>query len=497
VVLVALAVLAAWPVSAADDLPTADDLPWIPLADGIDFLSFHLPGPNRAYVARMDIHNPSVSLEGMVAQGDLPGRRETVSRMARRYEDSLSAWGGTWGERRDVVVAINGTFFSPASGIPYGAEVHGGWFSFWPFDQTGPLTFGWTLDRRVLTSECLVAPRELQRAVFPSSGRELLLTGVDIALPANGLVVYTPEYTQLVAPVPGSVQVLVELNRPAMIGPPGQFTFGAIRAIYADPQELQLPFDTVALVGHGRAATHLLESATLGGTVGLGLTLEDRGPYCGSNPATVWSQVYSGLGGGVFFLRGGAYRPPTDGTASDRHPRTAVCSNDDRFYFVVVDGRRAGWSIGMTLAEMAEFCADTLEAEWGINLDGGGSSTMWVGGEVINQPSDGQERRVPDGLMMVRLEPAQRSFSFTPGDTVQVTSAVQFKRGPGWNYLAWGELPDGAQGRILHPLSGLEGVLASGSFWWEVDFGEVSGWVPEQALSLVTDADPLALPVLP
>jgi hypothetical protein len=42
-------------------------------------------------------------------------------------------------------------------------------------------------------------------------------------------------------------------------------------------------------------------------------------------------------------------------------------------------------------------------------------------------------------------------------------------------------LPADASGVVLaHPLNG---VLAKGSYWWKVDFGEVIGWVKEESLA--------------
>ena len=59
---------------------------------------------------------------------------------------------------------------------------------------------------------------------------------------------------------------------------------------------------------------------------------------------------------------------------------------------VVVDGRQQK-SIGMTLTEIAILMQE-LGAEDAMNLDGGGSSEMVVGNEVMNRPSDGRERSV-------------------------------------------------------------------------------------------------------
>ena len=79
-------------------------------------------------------------------------------------------------------------------------------------------------------------------------------------------------------------------------------------------------------------------------------------------------------------------------------PRTAVgVVDDDHLVFVVVDGRDPGYSAGVTLTELAEIM-QSLGAETAYNLDGGGSSTMYFDGEVVNQPSQGEERGVSDIL---------------------------------------------------------------------------------------------------
>jgi hypothetical protein len=79
-------------------------------------------------------------------------------------------------------------------------------------------------------------------------------------------------------------------------------------------------------------------------------------------------------------------------------PRTAVGVIDaNHLVFVVVDGRSPGYSEGVTLPELAQLMAD-LGATTAYNLDGGGSSTMYFDGEVVNSPSQGSERGVSDVL---------------------------------------------------------------------------------------------------
>jgi exopolysaccharide biosynthesis protein len=79
-------------------------------------------------------------------------------------------------------------------------------------------------------------------------------------------------------------------------------------------------------------------------------------------------------------------------------PRTAVGIVDtNHLVLVVVDGRDAGYSRGVTMTELARIMQD-LGATTAYNIDGGGSSTMYFNGEVINRPSNGGERATSDIL---------------------------------------------------------------------------------------------------
>jgi exopolysaccharide biosynthesis protein len=82
-----------------------------------------------------------------------------------------------------------------------------------------------------------------------------------------------------------------------------------------------------------------------------------------------------------------------------RQARTlAGVTEDGRLLLVTVDGRRPGWSVGMTLPEAARLMR-SLGARDALNLDGGGSTTMVVRGQVVNRPSDRVgERPVSDAL---------------------------------------------------------------------------------------------------
>jgi hypothetical protein len=79
------------------------------------------------------------------------------------------------------------------------------------------------------------------------------------------------------------------------------------------------------------------------------------------------------------------------------NPRSMIGVTSDRtVYMVVVDGRQSGKADGLTIPQMAQL-AKYLGLVDAINLDGGGSSTLWVKGKgVINTPSGGSVRKVPN-----------------------------------------------------------------------------------------------------
>jgi len=83
-----------------------------------------------------------------------------------------------------------------------------------------------------------------------------------------------------------------------------------------------------------------------------------------------------------------------------RHPRTAVAKlKDGKFLMITVNGRSAE-SVGINLLELAQMLLK-FGAMDAMNLDGGGSTTMFLDGKVVNQPSDKEgERKVGDAILV-------------------------------------------------------------------------------------------------
>jgi len=105
---------------------------------------------------------------------------------------------------------------------------------------------------------------------------------------------------------------------------------------------------------------------------------------------------------------GGGPRLVTDGkvvngwkSATQRHPRTAIGWNDAHLFLVLVDGRQPGLSVGMSFQELAAYLIK-LGCTHALNLDGGGSASMWLLGQTVNSPSEGQERPIANGLVLIK-----------------------------------------------------------------------------------------------
>ncbi len=161
-----------------------------------------------------------------------------------------------------------------------------------------------------------------------------------------------------------------------------------------------------------------IEAVAAGDTVGL---------YCLLPP--VVDHLVEAIGGGPRIIRDGEvsveHQQENLGSefAQQRHPRTAVGYSRDghSLFLVTVDGHQPGYSVGMSLEELAQFMAHTLasfsrtrqSAYQALNLDGGKSTTMVVKEQVVNRPSyPTGEQAVANALTIVAAKAIQ-----SPRDT--------------------------------------------------------------------------------
>ncbi len=130
-----------------------------------------------------------------------------------------------------------------------------------------------------------------------------------------------------------------------------------------------------------------------------------QGRLVGGNIATPEQLQQMGILQGASFLptllQGGQKLPIPAEWARKKHPRTLIghFSNGD-LLFIVIDGRRKGWSEGVTLEEAQNKLLD-FKVRDAYNLDGGGSSVFYYNGKVLNRPSDGKERPVSTNIVIL------------------------------------------------------------------------------------------------
>ena len=524
----------------------AEPSQWMPVGQGIEYREFFLPDPNIVFVARMDRANPNATIETSIALGRLSSGLETMSNQAKRYDEALNNWGqasiphgsGGWGARSQVVVAINGTFTTCVGCTqPWEGQVHSGWYA-WRFQDTATRNaFTWKLDRSAFIGDCVRHPAGKQ-LIHYATGNTQEIAGVNESRGDDELILYTPQYDRDTKTDNSGVEVLVEMTTPTLVNHPAQ-AIGTVREINKFQGSSLIPFDHVVLSAGSGAATRLKNNVQVGDQIGISQFIRN----CVDVPDLDWTNTFASVvSNDFYFLKDGQYQYNSNAGANQLHPRTAVAYNANYVYFIVVDGRYPGRSIGMNMEQLANFAKTELQAEHGLSLDGGGSSTMVVNGKVKNFPSDGVpaakvsdgledrklfrdlsrtraliesedsaliflpilnshtvyagdvpppppypivERGVPNGLMMVRVQPKETSASFQTGDNVvvQAGGSVNLRLGPGTNYGIITALPNGTQGTVVAHNNDLNGVRAKGYNWWKVDFSGLEGWIAE---SLIT-----------
>jgi hypothetical protein len=509
---------------AFSSIPTvglASELDWDPITPGIDYLKFQLPDPNNVFVARMDRSNVTAIIESSIAQGKLAQGAETVSGMYARYDQALNYWGGsanppTWGLRNQVVVAINGAYFGDDA-IPQGGQVYSGWYSKRYDDWGGYTGFAWMVNRNAFIGGCVIHKPEKQLVTFPSTGNTQQITHVNTTRGANELVLYTPQYNTHTGTNSSGVEVLVEMSRPTMILPTPAYAYGFVRQIRDPAGDSLIPFNSIVLSASGTAAETLRNNVKIGDEIHISQEITD----CPGNDTHSWTKTFAAIQGHYVFLENGQVNEyENDPNATWPDPRTAIAYNEQYIFFIVVDGRDQYHSIGMTMGQLGLFSRDMLGATWGVAEDGGGSSTMVINGQVVNntycniysclwkyatylplvtrnanqsnpvhsssieivRSPAGIERVVANGMLMVSVQSPEYSLTFSPGDSVATKSTTDMRLGPGTNYAVFITIPAGTQGVIVDQMNDLNGILAKSAYWWYVNIYGNLGWIPESAL---------------
>lgn len=494
-----------------------NDEGWKIIRPGIDFRLFHLsdPRPINIFVARMHRSNSEVTLESSIAWGQLSYGTERVIDMATRYDQAINYWGQSWGGRNDVAVAINGFFFDLETGTPRSGQIHSGWYAkrFQDFESVSG--FAWTLNRTTHIGEC-VEHKPLNQ--FLTIAQETFkIHEVNEQREKDKLVLYTTQYGKTTDTDQTGVEILVEMTRPTLVLPEPAMALGYVREIRDKSGSTPIPFDHIVLSASGVMRPKMLDALNVGDEVGITQEIS----ACPDFSSQSWTKTYASIGGDYYFLKDGVIRTNfSNPDAEVSNSRTAIAYNENFVYFIVVDAFEPEVSEGMNIPELGVFARDTLLATHSVTLDSGGSSTMVVDGQVVNnthcnftrdcepEPTSKTEKLaeafptslvspegikgvedggflqplVANGMMMVAVEPIVKSTTFTPTEIVLTIEPTAIRLGPGTNYRSIGTIPELTGGEVQTHFNQLNGVLAKGSYWWKVDFDGLVGWVREESL---------------
>ena len=254
--------------------------------------------------------------------------------------------------RENAIVAINGGYFKPQTGVPLGTLM---------------------INKKIYTGPIY---DRVAMGIF-DNGFEMARVKLDAVLQTNigGLkidnvnqprmlsvhtIVYTPDWGEYSPPTPKyGKQIVVEDGKITKV------TYGRSK----------IPQNGFVVVGPEKKLNTIVNARKLK----LKLNI---------NPE--WRDVNHIISGGPYLVKNGEVFVDMTaqklGSVGGRNPRTAIgYTKDNNLIMLTADGRE-GSSIGLTLMELANLMKD-LGCVNAMNLDGGGSTVMYVNGQVVNKPA--------------------------------------------------------------------------------------------------------------
>jgi hypothetical protein len=307
---------------------------------------------------------------------------ETVSAMAQRYGALAAVNGGFF--------AVSGNYRGDSVGVLFanGALLSEPWpgrtsVGFVPREGRTDVVFGalgWDNNLRV-TKPAGDTPRPLRPDELA-----VTLDGLNRERKANELILYTHDFHRTTLTDQTGYEAVLCKDKIASAGAGGSNL---------------IPPRCAVLSASGTRAVWAAKLLRRGAKISL------RPALVPPADEAAWRQAASIVTGGPRLLRGGEIdiNPARERVSVEFsetwHPRTALALlNDGKILLVTVDGRQPALSAGMPLEMLARLLLE-FGAREGLNLDGGGSTTMVVQGKIVNSPSDRTgERPVSDAILL-------------------------------------------------------------------------------------------------
>jgi len=279
--------------------------------------------------------NPNLQLTPAIASNTL-NNKSTITTIAKK---------------NNSIVAINGTFFKPSTGVPLGTLMINKKM------YTGPIYNRVAMG--IFDNGYDMARIQLN-ASLKSNAKYLKVDNINQPRTLSTYtIVYTPEWGKMAPACPKyGQQIAIKDNK--------------IFAVSTSP--LAIPEGGFVVVGPAKNLKQFLDEKNI---IFETLTTPE------------WNNVNHIISGGPYLVKNSkVYVDMAEqklGSIGGRNPRTAVgYTADNNLIIVTVDGRESS-SVGMTLNELANFMK-SIGCYNAMNLDGGGSTVLYVNGHVVNHP---------------------------------------------------------------------------------------------------------------
>ncbi|HPD27631.1 MAG TPA: phosphodiester glycosidase family protein [Paludibacteraceae bacterium] len=358
----------------------------------------------RIYTLTIDLNNPYNGIQTFLARDCVAGTELVSSACARNTYAGKDAFGG-----------INGDFFNVSSnneyplGAPRGGSIQDGiiqkeptegwWWAFATIDTNKKPFFDYL---------------QFRGEVKINEGNTFQFSRVNIAYGNSDMTMYNRYAGNVTRPYennggstpPNGYDYLYERTEVYITPVAGQ-SWGVNKTIRCKVDSMVNNYGGGAPIAHNqtilsgiRTAKTFLDQLTIGQEVEVSLTIRTQND---TRP-----NIVQLVGGNAVVMKNNVLteRNTSDGYNSMPYPRTGIASSADGrwLYLLVADGKGTGGSPGITTTEMCHIFQH-MGATEAVGLDGGGSAEMIVNHEVKNMPSDGTERPVGNGWLVIANAP--------------------------------------------------------------------------------------------
>ena len=273
----------------------------------------------------------------------------------------------TIAKQNNAIAAVNGTFFKPQTGVPLGTLMIDGKI------YTGPI---YNRVAMGIGDDGFKVARIEMNAKLKAKGKTLNLDNINQPRMLSGYsLIYTREWGEK-APVSPKYgyQIAIKDNK----------------IIQSSSNPLVIPEGGYVIVAPYRSLEPFLKESKVEVEIN---TIPD------------WKNMKHIISGGPYLVKDSEVYVDISaeklGAIGGKNPRTAIgYTKDNHLIMVAVDGRE-NQSVGMTLMQLASFMK-SIGCTNAINLDGGGSTVMYVNGQVVNNPAFKGGIAISNALVLAR-----------------------------------------------------------------------------------------------